>query len=140
MTEPTRMHNRTRGPNIKHLGIPCPLWQSLEERLQVVEGKNSYGLEAADLCVVPDVGLSADFKTLEFDKYKGSSCPRVHLAMYCRKMAAYIYDNKVLIHCFQDSLTGATLNWDVEAFLKKYKYNEDMAPDHSRFQNMTKKE
>ncbi|RDX63944.1 hypothetical protein CR513_57555, partial [Mucuna pruriens] len=88
-------------------------WQSLEERLRGVEGGNSYGLEAVDLCLVLDVGLLANFKTLEFDKYKGSSYPRVHLAMYCRKMVAYIYDNKVLIHCFQDSLTGATLSWYV---------------------------
>ncbi|RDX87134.1 hypothetical protein CR513_31435, partial [Mucuna pruriens] len=54
-----------------------------------------------------------------------------------------IYDDKVLIHYFQDSLTGAALSWYVilkrgciktwrdltEAFLKQYKYNEDMAPD-----------
>ncbi|RDX85173.1 hypothetical protein CR513_33669, partial [Mucuna pruriens] len=102
-------------------------WQSLEERLRVV-----------DLWLVPNVGLLVDFKTPECDKYKGSSCPKVHLAMYCQKMAAYIYDDKVLIHYFQDSLTGATLNWHVktwrelaEAFLKQYKYNENMAPDHS---------
>ncbi|RDY00544.1 hypothetical protein CR513_16262, partial [Mucuna pruriens] len=55
-------------------------------------------------------GLPANFKTLEFDKYKGSSCPRVHLAMYCRKMATYIYDDKVLIHCFQDNLIEAALS------------------------------
>ncbi|RDX64296.1 hypothetical protein CR513_57154, partial [Mucuna pruriens] len=129
-------------------------WQSLEERLYAVEGGDRYGLEVVDLCLVPDVGLPANFKTLEFDKYKGSSCPRVHLAMYCRKMAAYIYDDKVLIHYFQDSLTRATLIWYaslergrvktrrdlVEAFLKQYKYNEDMAPDHFRLQTMVKKE
>ncbi|RDX70798.1 hypothetical protein CR513_49923, partial [Mucuna pruriens] len=51
--------------------------QSLEEQIRVVEG-----LEAADLCLVPDVALPTDFKTLEFDKYKGSSYLRVHLAMY----------------------------------------------------------
>ncbi|RDX77538.1 hypothetical protein CR513_42322, partial [Mucuna pruriens] len=28
-------------------------------------------------------------------------------------MAAYIYDNKVLIHCFHDSLTRAALSWYV---------------------------
>ncbi|RDX72684.1 hypothetical protein CR513_47793, partial [Mucuna pruriens] len=70
----------------------------------------------------------------------------IHLAMYCRKMATHIHDDKVLIHCFQDSLTGAALNWYVsleqgcikawrdlvEAFLKQYKYNEDIASDHSR--------
>ncbi|RDX97228.1 hypothetical protein CR513_20030, partial [Mucuna pruriens] len=88
-------------------------WQSLEEWLRPVEGGNQFGLEAVDLCLVPDVDLLDDFKTPEFDKYKGCSCPRVHLAMYCRKMAAYIYDNKILVHYFQDSLTGATLSWYV---------------------------
>ncbi|RDY07334.1 hypothetical protein CR513_08564, partial [Mucuna pruriens] len=65
-------------------------------------------------------------------------------------MAAYIYDDKVLINCFQDSMTWVALNWYVslergriktwrdlaEAFLKQYKYNEDMAPDRSQLQNM----
>ncbi|RDX74647.1 hypothetical protein CR513_45577, partial [Mucuna pruriens] len=69
-------------------------------------------------------------------------------------MAAHIYDDKILIHCFQDSLTGATLIWYVslerghikiwrdlaKSFLKQYKYNEDMAPDRSWLQNMIKKE
>ncbi|RDX85505.1 hypothetical protein CR513_33291, partial [Mucuna pruriens] len=106
---------------------------------------DKYGLEAADLCLVLDVGLPTDFKTLEFNKYKGSSYPRVHLAMYYQKMATYIYDGKILVHCFQDSLTEAALSWYVslergriktwrdlaEAFLKQYKYNKDMALDHS---------
>ncbi|RDX98902.1 hypothetical protein CR513_18117, partial [Mucuna pruriens] len=86
-------------------------WKSLEERLRAIEGGDKYGLDAVDLCLVPNMGLSADFKILEFDKYKGSSCPRVHLAMYCRKMATYIYDDKVLIHYFQDNLIGAALSW-----------------------------
>ncbi|RDY06220.1 hypothetical protein CR513_09823, partial [Mucuna pruriens] len=78
----------------------------------------------------------------------------IHLAMYCQKMVAYIYDDKVLIHCIQNSLIGAALNWYVnlergciktrkdlvEAFLKQYMYNEDMAPDRSWLQNMVKKE
>ncbi|RDX79088.1 hypothetical protein CR513_40528, partial [Mucuna pruriens] len=127
---------------------------SLEERFSAMEKENQFGLEAVDLCLVSNVDLLADFKTLEFDKYKGSSCPRVHLAMYCRKMAAYKYDDKILVHCFQDSLTGASLNWYIslergrvktwrdlaEAFLKQYKYNEDMALDCSRLQNMAKRE
>ncbi|RDX90806.1 hypothetical protein CR513_27314, partial [Mucuna pruriens] len=56
---------------------------SLLERLRAVEGGDKYRLEAVDLCLFSNVGLSADFKTLEFDKYKESSFPRVHLAMYC---------------------------------------------------------
>ncbi|RDX88781.1 hypothetical protein CR513_29572, partial [Mucuna pruriens] len=76
-----------------------------------MEGGNQFRLEVVDLCLVPNVDLLADFKTPEFDKYKGSSYPRVHLAMFCWKMAAYIDDDKILVHCFQDSLTGAALNW-----------------------------
>jgi len=63
--------------------------------------------------------------------------------MYCRKMAAYAHNEKLLIHCFQDSLGGVALNWYmhleptriaswkdlVDAFLNQYKYNMDMAPD-----------
>ncbi|RDY05744.1 hypothetical protein CR513_10382, partial [Mucuna pruriens] len=133
--ESTQIQKKIHGPNTRRQGMP-PL--SLEKRLRTIEGGDKYGLEAVDLCLVLDVGLPTDFKTLEFDKYKGSSCPRVQLAMYCQKMATYIYDDKVLIHCFQDSLIGAALSWYVnlerkriktcrdlaEAFLKQYKYNE----------------
>ncbi|RDX67654.1 hypothetical protein CR513_53435, partial [Mucuna pruriens] len=141
-SEPAFMHNKLPGLNINPdrvcelnnpLGAPRSKekWESLEEKLHVVEGGDKYRLEAVDLCLVSDVGLPADFKTPEFDKYKGSSCPRVHLAMYYRKMVAYIYDDKILIHYFQDNLTGVVLSWyvslergriktwrDLEAFLK----------------------
>ncbi|RDX86859.1 hypothetical protein CR513_31754, partial [Mucuna pruriens] len=115
-------------------------------------GTNVHGLDATDLCLMPDIVLPADFKAPKFEKYKGSSCPRVHLAMYYRKMAAYIHQDKILVHCFQDSLIGAALRWYVnlekgrvktwrdlaEAFIHQYKYNEAMPPDCSWLQNMTK--
>ncbi|MCI07430.1 hypothetical protein A2U01_0028497, partial [Trifolium medium] len=47
----------------------------------------------------------------DFKKYKGLSCPKNHLVMYSRKMASFAKDDKLMIHCFQDSLTGASLNW-----------------------------
>ncbi|RDY02815.1 hypothetical protein CR513_13676, partial [Mucuna pruriens] len=81
----------------------------MEERLRAVEGGDKYDLEAVDLCLVLDVGLPADFKTLEFDKFKWSSYSRVHLAMYCQKMVAYIYDDKILVHCFYDRLIGVAI-------------------------------
>ncbi|RDX71529.1 hypothetical protein CR513_49111, partial [Mucuna pruriens] len=125
---------------------------SLEQRVRLIEGTGGHGLDAADLCLMSDVALPADFKTPKFEKYKGSSCPRVHLAMYCRKMAAYVHHDKILVHCFQDSLTGPALTWYVnlekgqvktwrdlaEAFIRQYRYNEDMAPDRSRLQNLSK--
>ena len=60
----------------------------LEERLKAIEGSN-YGMaEAANLCLVPDVIIPLKSKAPKFNKYKGTSCPKSHLTMYCRKMVA----------------------------------------------------
>lgn len=80
----------------------------LEERLRAIEGTNIYGtVDALELCLVPNVAIPHKFKVPYFDKYDGTTCPRSHLIMYCRKMAACAHDDKLLIHFFQDSLTGA---------------------------------
>jgi len=83
----------------------------LEERLRAVEGGSCGIGEAVELCLVPDVVILSKFKVPKFDKYKVTSCPKSHLTMYCRKMAAHARDDKLLIHFFQDSLTGVALNW-----------------------------
>jgi len=116
----------------------------LEERLRAIEGGGNYRFgDVVGLSLIRDVTIPHKFKVPEFEKYKGTTCPRSHLTMYCRKMAAYAYDDKLLIHFFQDSLAGAALSWYthleasricswmdlVDAFLKQYKYNMDIAPD-----------
>ncbi|RDX77560.1 hypothetical protein CR513_42303, partial [Mucuna pruriens] len=125
---------------------------ALEERMRAIKGTGSHGIGAANLCLVPNIELPSDFKIPKFEKYKGRSCPRVHLAMYYRKMPPYTQQEKILMHYFQDSLSGAALRWYVgldnghiktwrdlaDAFLRQYKYNEDMAPDRSRLQNLSK--
>ncbi|KAK2428574.1 hypothetical protein QL285_027088 [Trifolium repens] len=55
----------------------------LERRLRAVEGNNISGLDAFDMCLVPDVVIPAKFKALEFEKYKCLSCPQNHLIMFC---------------------------------------------------------
>uniref|UniRef100_A0A151UD77 Retrotransposon gag domain-containing protein n=1 Tax=Cajanus cajan TaxID=3821 RepID=A0A151UD77_CAJCA len=76
------------------------------------------------------------------------------MTMYCRKMETYARNDKLLIHCFQDSLTRAALNWYMhlerayirswkdlaDAFLKQYKYNIDMVPDRFELHSMSKKD
>ena len=57
---------------------------------------------------MPGLIIPAKFKIPKFDKYDGTSCPMSHLKMYCRKMVVHIGNDKLLIHCFQDSLTGPT--------------------------------
>ncbi|XP_050896696.1 uncharacterized protein LOC127103487 [Lathyrus oleraceus] len=68
-------------------------------------------------------------------------------------MAAYSGDEKMLIHFFQDSLSGASVEWYIqlershvrswrelaEAFLKHYQYNTDMAPNRMQLQSLTQK-
>ena len=120
----------------------------------MIEGASAYEFgDAAGLCLVSDVVIPPKFKVSEFEKYKGATCPKSHLVMYCRKMAAYAHDEKLLMHFFQESLTGMTLNWYmhlesvkiqtwkdlVNALIKQYKYNMDMAPNRMQLQNMSKK-
>jgi len=79
----------------------------IEERLRAIEGGGSYEFrDAVGLCLVPGVVIPPKFKVSNFEKYKGTTCPKSHLTMYCRKMAAHTHNEKLLIHCFQDSLGG----------------------------------
>ncbi|CAN1132462.1 hypothetical protein LINPERHAP2_LOCUS7036, partial [Linum perenne] len=130
-------------------------WAHLEERLKVVEGTDSYSaVSASQLCLVPELVLPYKFKMPDFEKYGGTTCPKGHLAMYCNKMAGYVHDEKLMIHCFQNSLSGTALRWYMnlestrirkwqdlaEAFMKHYKHNQDLAPDREDLRNMEKKE
>ncbi|RDX82005.1 hypothetical protein CR513_37257, partial [Mucuna pruriens] len=108
-----------------------------EERLKAIEGADHFDFNVANLYLIPNVVIPPKFKLSEFNKYKGNTFPKNHLTMYCRKMASHAHDDKLLIHFFQESLMGASLG---EAFLKQYKYNVDMALDHTQLQNMAKKE
>ena len=103
--------------------------------------------------MVPDLVLPPKFKVPTFDKYDGTKCASTHLYMYCRNMMRYMSNDKLLIHCFQDSLTGPAtrwynlLSWDqirawtdmAKAFLVQYKHMTDTAPDRMSLQNMEKK-
>jgi len=116
----------------------------IEERLRVVEGFDNYPFsDMTDLCLVPDVVIPPKFKVSDFDRYKGTTCPKNQLRMYCQKMGAYSWNEKLLMHFFQDSLAGAAIIWytNLEAsrvcswedlittFIRQYQYNTDMAPD-----------
>ena len=68
-----------------------------------------------------------------------------HLRVYYNKMVEVVDDEKFLIHFFHKSLNGIILNWYirfdntkirkwrdlVDAFIRQYKFNMDVAPDHS---------
>ena len=119
-----------------------------------MEGSDEYGMvDAYKMSLVPDLVLPPKFKVPTFDKYDGTKCPIAHLYMYCRKMTGHTSNDKLLIHCFQDSLSGSTTRWCnflsrdqikswtdlAKAFLVQYKHMTDNAPDRMSVQNMEKK-
>ena len=62
----------------------------LEERLRAIEGGEGYAFaNLEELFLVPNIITPPKVKVLEFDKYKGTTCPKNHLKMHCRKMGAY---------------------------------------------------
>jgi hypothetical protein len=128
---------------------------ALEARIKVIEGVDLYDpVRAAEMCLVPNVVVPKKFRVPEFIKYSGAQCPMTHLKSYCNKMAEVVHDEKLLMHFFQDSLSGATLSWYmrldntkirrwkdlVDAFIKQYKYNMDIAPDKTSLSNLEKKD
>ena len=73
----------------------------IEEMLRAIEGGGNYAFtDMAELCLVPDVVIPPKFKVPDFDKYKGTTCPKNHLKMYYRKMGGYTKDEKLLMHFF----------------------------------------
>ena len=84
----------------------------MENRLRAIEGGGNYGFaDMSELCLVPNVVIPLKFKVSEFDKYKGITCPNNHLKMYCKKMRAYVKDEKLFMHFFQKSLVEAVITW-----------------------------
>ncbi|GKV01716.1 hypothetical protein SLEP1_g14257 [Rubroshorea leprosula] len=128
--------------------------QQLEEALKAMQGPQAYGsIDLDDLCYYLGIQTNFNFKQPDFDKYDGSGCPYAHLQMYARKMAPYANDERVLIHYFQDNLSGPASVWfltldkkkirtfrDVsQAFMKPYEYNMSLAPTRDSLQRITKK-
>ena len=84
----------------------------IEECLKAMEGSDVYGMvDAYKMSLVPDLVLPPKFKVPTFDKYDGIKCPSAHLYMYCRTMTGHTSNDKLLIHCLQDSLNGSTTRW-----------------------------
>ncbi|XP_038679469.1 uncharacterized protein LOC119980745, partial [Tripterygium wilfordii] len=122
--------------------------------LRAMEGFNAVGmLNPANLCLVKNLNVPHDFVLPKFSLFDGTGVPLDHLTMYCRRMQPYASDEKVLMHYFQDSLTGAaqrwfnTLNpssvasWEdlAEMFMKQYKHNEEKIPTIYDLQNTAMK-
>ncbi|KAL6344315.1 hypothetical protein AAG906_037889 [Vitis piasezkii] len=59
----------------------------------------------------PMANLSAQFKMLEIERYRGIDCPKIHLRLYNTVMRAHGLDEAQLIMFFPMSLSGAAQRW-----------------------------
>ena len=108
------------------------------------------GLDFEELGLVSGIVIPPKFTVPLFPKYAGVSCPKMHLRSHVRKIQPYSADKDLWVHFFQDSLSGAQLDWfyllersDVHncedlaaAFYKQYQYNADLAPTRTQLQSM----
>ena len=68
-------------------------------------------VDANSMSLVPNLVLPLKFKVSDFKKYDGIKCLLAHLFMFCKKMTGYTKNEKLMIHCFQYSLTRLTIRW-----------------------------
>ncbi|XP_050877389.1 uncharacterized protein LOC127081150 [Lathyrus oleraceus] len=101
--------------------------RALEKKIKAIEGNKIFGASAINMCLVSNLVIPAKFKTPDFEKYKGQTCPRSHLVMYFRKMDAHTENDKLLVHCFQDSLSGASMRWYMSLEQGRIQSWEDLA-------------
>ncbi|KAA3460740.1 hypothetical protein EPI10_027374 [Gossypium australe] len=86
--------------------------QTLTVPSGAMENADCHGrIDAKDLSLVADLVLLPKFKTPEFEKYNGTSCPEAHITMFCRRMTGYVNNDQLLIHCLQDSLIESAAKW-----------------------------
>ncbi|GKU89517.1 hypothetical protein SLEP1_g3645 [Rubroshorea leprosula] len=80
--------------------IKAKVWL-MEETLKLMQGvQTNKSVDISSLCFFPNIQLPHKFKLSEFDKYNGIGCLYAHLTMYCKKMAPYANDEKLMIHYF----------------------------------------
>lgn len=104
-------------PNVERL-------RALEKKVRAMDVNDNFRL---DMCLVSDLLIPQKLKLPKFEKYKVDSCPNHHLVMSFRKMASHTHNDKLMIHCFQDSLFGASLSWYMKLKRSHIQSWEDLA-------------
>jgi hypothetical protein len=139
-----------------------PIVEAMREQLRELAGElrevkasrgNGVSAKARDLCSVSQFAVLKKFKVPDFNKYNGSSCPHSHVIRYVRKMANYVDNDALMIHCFQDSLTEDTADWYTglskdnintfeelaAAFESHYEFNTRLKPNRDSLKSLSQK-
>ena len=113
MNDPYEQKNLRRGLPKQAYNVERPRRCSiLENKLKPIEGVDNFGsMDPKELNLVPNLVILPKFKMPNFEIFDGTKCPKTHLAMYCKKWrSGYAFNEELLIHVFQESLTGSKTN------------------------------
>jgi hypothetical protein len=114
-----------KGKMVKEEGLEK--WTALEDRVRAVEGNHLCDLvKAVKMCLVPNVVIPKKFRVPEFIKYTRTQCLVTHFKAYCNKMVEVVYNEKLLIHFFQDSLSDVVFTWYIRLDNTKIKKMEGL--------------
>ena len=69
-------------------------FDKIQKELMALRGKELFGQNGNDMCLVPNVRIPIKLKEPEFKKYKVNTFPRAHLMMYVRRMSTHIDDQQ----------------------------------------------
>jgi len=79
--------------------------------VKAIKGLDLYDpVQVVEMCLVPNVIVPKNFHVPKLIKYTKTLCLITHFKSYCNKMVKVMHVEKLLIHFFQDSLSGVTLN------------------------------
>lgn len=101
-------------------------FQMMEDRFKAMQGPDTFGLDAADMCLVPNVKIPPKFKVPSFEKYQGVTCPKTHIRAFCRKMAAHSNDEKLLMHFSKTVLVELLWNGICTSNAHIYEHGENL--------------
>nr|XP_027102201.1 uncharacterized protein LOC113723226 [Coffea arabica] len=125
-----------------------------EEFIKKNQGLNKQGgLDYNELCLFPNMQLSAGFKVPKFSKYDGTGNPKTHLRLFANKLGKPIDDENLPMRLFPESLEGDALDWysnlmpenmrswmDLStAFMRQYEYNCELAPTRTTLEGTKRK-
>lgn len=61
------------------------------------EGQFPISMDFEDLCIHPKGVLPPNFQMPNVEKYNGTTCPRIHLYLYCNVMFQWGHDERILV-------------------------------------------
>jgi hypothetical protein len=84
---------------------------ALEERMRAMERTDLYYLvKATGMCLTPNMVFPKKSRVTESVKYTSTQFPMTHFKTYYNKMTKIVYNEKLLIHFFQDILSATALS------------------------------